>query len=46
MEYSLLSDNSLVNLFKNSDGLAFKEIYTRYWKNIYKMPTQKFTGKN
>lgn len=36
MEYSLLSDNSLVNLFKNSDGLAFKEIYTRYWKNIYK----------
>lgn len=36
MKYKSLSDNSLVDLLKDSDGLAFKEIYTRYWMGIYK----------
>ncbi|RAJ28549.1 sigma-70 family RNA polymerase sigma factor [Pedobacter cryoconitis] len=36
MKYNSLSDNSLVDLLKDSDGLAFKEIYTRYWAGIYK----------
>jgi len=36
MKYTSLSDNSLVDLLKANDGLAFKEIYARYWKGIYK----------
>jgi RNA polymerase sigma-70 factor (family 1) len=36
MKYNSLSDNSLVDLLKDSDGLAFKEIYARYWMGIYK----------
>lgn len=36
MKYNSLSDNSLVDLLKANDGLAFKEIYTRYWVGIYK----------
>ncbi len=36
MKYTSLSDNLLVDLLKANDELAFKEIYTRYWKGIYK----------
>jgi len=36
MEYTLLSDNSLIIFLKDSNELAFKEIYMRYWKEIYK----------
>lgn len=36
MKYNGLPDNLLVDLLKASDELAFKEIYTRYWKGIYK----------
>jgi len=36
MEYTLLSDSSLVNLLKEGEERVFKEIYLRYWKDIYK----------
>lgn len=36
MEYTLLSDYSLINLLKEGNERAFKEIYLRYWKDIYK----------
>lgn len=36
MKYKSLSDNSLIDLLKDSDELAFKEIYIRYWMGIYK----------
>lgn len=37
MNYTDLPNSSLVNLLKESDKLAFKEIYTRYWREIYKI---------
>ncbi|UZR96710.1 RNA polymerase sigma-70 factor [Chondrinema litorale] len=36
MNYSLLADEELVNLLiRKEDKLAFREIYTRYWKSIF-----------
>lgn len=35
MDYKLLSDYELVVLFKEDDERAFKEIYLRYWKQVY-----------
>lgn len=36
MKYQPLTDSSLINLLKEGDERAFKEIYLRYWKDIYK----------
>ena len=36
MEYSLLSDEILIKLLKANDETAFKQIYNRYWKPLYK----------
>ncbi len=36
MEYRLLSDEVLIKLLKANDETAFKEIYNRYWKLLYK----------
>lgn len=36
MNYSLLADEELVNLLiRKEDKLAYREIYTRYWKSIF-----------
>jgi RNA polymerase sigma factor (sigma-70 family) len=37
MEYRLFDNDSLLTLLKNSDELAFKEIYIRFWKEIYRV---------
>jgi RNA polymerase sigma-70 factor (family 1) len=37
MSYKLLGDNLLVNMLKDDDELAFKEIYVRYWKELYRV---------
>ena len=36
MEYRLLCEEMLLKLLKASDEKAFKEIYTRYWTQLYK----------
>ena len=36
MEYRLLSEEVLIKLLKAGDEAAFKEIYNRYWKPLYK----------
>jgi RNA polymerase sigma-70 factor (ECF subfamily) len=35
MDYRLLSDEILAKLLKADDETAFKEIYTRYWKQLF-----------
>ncbi len=35
MDYKLLADKSLVEFLCNSDPLAYEEIYTRYWRQVY-----------
>lgn len=35
MDYRLLSDEILTKLLKADDETAFKEIYTRYWKELF-----------
>lgn len=45
MNYSLLSNSLLVNMLKDSNKLAFKEIYTRYWKELYKTAYTKIHNK-
>jgi RNA polymerase sigma-70 factor (family 1) len=37
MGYKLLNDNLLINLLKDNDELAFKEIYVRYWKELFRV---------
>jgi RNA polymerase sigma-70 factor (family 1) len=37
MGYKLLDDNLLINLLKDNDELAFKEIYVRYWKELFRV---------
>lgn len=36
MDYTLLSDYLLTDRLKDGDESAFKEVYLRYWKEIYK----------
>lgn len=36
MEYRLLSEEILIKLLKANDENAFKEVYNRYWKTLYK----------
>jgi RNA polymerase sigma-70 factor (ECF subfamily) len=35
MDYRLLEDEVLLKFLRISDELAFKEIYLRYWKDLY-----------
>lgn len=35
MDYKLFSDEILVKLLKASDNLALKEVYDRYWRQLY-----------
>lgn len=35
MSYQLLADEVLLKLLKIGDELAFKEMYLRYWQNLY-----------
>lgn len=35
MDYKLLADEILTKLLKADDEIAFKEIYTRYWKQLF-----------
>lgn len=35
MNYHLLTDDELTDLLKTSDEKAFKEIYARYWKEMF-----------
>ena len=36
MEYRIFSDEVLIKLLKTGDEKAFKEIYKRYWPQLYK----------
>ena len=36
MEYASLCEEILLKLLKADDDKAFKEIYTRYWRQLYK----------
>ncbi|MBC7889709.1 MAG: RNA polymerase sigma-70 factor [Ferruginibacter sp.] len=46
MDYRLLPDDGLLKLLKYSDEAALKEIYLRYWKNIYFSAIKKVGIKN
>jgi DNA-directed RNA polymerase specialized sigma24 family protein len=35
MDYRVLADEVLLKFLKISDALAFKEIYLRYWRQLY-----------
>lgn len=41
MNYANLSDQEILVLFKDSDEGAFKEIYLRYWKQVYAVAFKK-----
>jgi RNA polymerase sigma-70 factor (family 1) len=41
MDYKLLSDDELIVLFKGSCERAFKEIYLRYWQQVYRVAYRK-----
>lgn len=45
MNYRLLSDDELIVLFKGSCEHAFKEIYLRYWKQVYLVAYKKIHHK-
>jgi len=45
MDYRLLADEVLLQLLKISDALAFKELYLRYWKNLYNSALNKINSK-
>lgn len=45
MNYQLLADEMLLKLLKISDELAFKELYLRYWKNLYYSALNKINSK-
>lgn len=46
MDYRLLTDEGLLKLLKDSDEGALREIYLRYWKNMYLMVLKKVRVKN
>lgn len=46
MSYRLLSDERLLKLLKDSDEEALKEIYLRYWKEIYLAAMKKVRTRN
>jgi RNA polymerase sigma-70 factor (ECF subfamily) len=45
MDYRLLADEALLKFLKISDELAFKELYLRYWKNLYYSALNKISSK-
>jgi RNA polymerase sigma-70 factor (family 1) len=45
MDYGLLADNVLLQLLKISDELAYKEIYVRYWRCLYRSAVSKTNSK-
>jgi RNA polymerase sigma-70 factor (ECF subfamily) len=45
MEYRLLADEVLLKFLRISDRLAFKEIYLRYWKDLYYSAFNKINNK-
>lgn len=45
MDYRLLADEVLLKFLKISDELAFKELYLRYWRNLYYSALNKINSK-
>lgn len=45
MDYKLLADNVLLKLLKISDELAYKELYLRYWRRLYRSAVSKTNSK-
>ena len=45
MDYRLLEDEVLLKFLRISDELAFKEIYLRYWKDLYSSAISKINSK-
>lgn len=45
MDYKLLADNVLLKLLKISDELAYKELYLRYWRRLYRSAVTKTNNK-
>ena len=41
MNLSLLTDDELIVLFKDGSERAFREIYTRYWKEVFQVAYKK-----
>ncbi len=41
MNYSNISDETLITLIANDDEVAFREIYERYWKRLFSLATFK-----
>lgn len=41
MNFQTLSDHQLVDAIRDDDGLAFREIYQRYWKKMYLLALRK-----
>lgn len=41
MDLSLLTDDELIVLFKDGSERAFREIYTRYWKEVFRVAYKK-----
>jgi RNA polymerase sigma-70 factor (family 1) len=46
MRNHFLEDEELLCLLKDSDSLAFKEIYRRYWKQLYLIAFEKLRSKD
>jgi RNA polymerase sigma-70 factor (family 1) len=45
MNYRNLSDEAVLLLFKDEDAHAYKEIYLRYWKQVYQVAYKKLHSK-
>jgi RNA polymerase sigma-70 factor (family 1) len=45
MNYRNLPDDAILVLFKNNDADAYKEIYLRYWKQVYQVAYKKLQSK-
>jgi RNA polymerase sigma-70 factor (ECF subfamily) len=45
MLYSLLQDDELLNLMKENDSIAFKEIYLRHWRHVFLVAYHKIKSK-
>jgi RNA polymerase sigma-70 factor (family 1) len=45
MNYRDLADEAILDLFKDSDSYASKEIYLRYWKQVYQAAYKKLQSK-
>jgi RNA polymerase sigma-70 factor (family 1) len=45
MNYRDLSDEAILALYKGSDSHAYKEIYLRYWKQVYQTAYKKLHSK-